>query len=79
MRNSFLYFVYSVHIMSCIWFYVAKFNDHEGNWAEEAGLFEETGGHQYLVSFYWSMQTITRVGFGDISISLIEEYVIALI
>ena len=34
--------------------------------------------YKYLVSFYWAMQTITTVGFGDISIGLQEEYLLAL-
>ena len=74
-----LLFLYPVHIMACLWFYVANFNQDPGCWANGIGLFEETRNRQYLVSIYWSMQTITTVGFGDIGISLMEEYILALI
>ena len=73
-----VYFLYPVHIMACLWFYVASFNNDPNCWANGIGLFDATAGSQYLVSFYWAMQTITTVGFGDIGISLLEEYLLAL-
>ena len=74
-----IYFLYPVHIMACLWFYVASFNGDPDNWAEGLGLFAMDWHMQYIVSFYWSMQTITTVGFGDIGIGLLEEYQLALI
>ena len=74
-----VYFLYPVHIMACVWFYVASFNRDPNSWAEGVGLFQDPWNMQYLVSFYWSMQTITTVGFGDISIGLLEEYLFALL
>ena len=79
LKLVFVYFLYPVHIMGCIWFYVASFNNDPGCWASGQNLFEEGPDIQYLVSFYWSMQTITTVGFGDISISLLEEYILAIV
>lgn len=32
-----------------------------------------------MVSFYWAFQTITTVGFGDISIGMTSEYVLSLL
>ena len=64
--------------MACLWFYVASFNNDPNCWANSIGLFDVGRSYQYLVSFYWAMQTITTVGFGDIGISLEEEYLLAL-
>ena len=50
-----LLFIYPVHIMACLWFYVASFNKDPGCWANGIGLFEENRHRQYLVSIYWSM------------------------
>ena len=35
--------------------------------------------YQYMVSVYWAFQTVTTVGFGDIGISLLEEYILSII
>ena len=64
--------------MACIWFYIASFNSKPDCWAAGLDLFETGTWYKYLVSLYWSMQTITTVGFGDISIGLLEEYILAL-
>ena len=39
-----LYFLYPVHIMACLWFYVASFNKDPNCWAEGIGLFTEKMG-----------------------------------
>lgn len=60
--------LYLVHLFSCIWFYVANFDQTIKTWASEQGLFDKPPMFQYLVSIYWSFQTVTTVGFGDIAI-----------
>ena len=40
-----IYFLFPLHIMSCLWFYVASFNQDPGNWAEGIGLFETPWHH----------------------------------
>ena len=34
-------FLYPVHIMACLWFYVASFYGDPNSWANGIGLFEE--------------------------------------
>lgn len=39
----------------------------------EGGVDEMTKADQYLTSFYWTVQTITTVGYGDTSINTKTE------
>jgi voltage-gated potassium channel Kch len=40
---------------------------------------EETSGKKFLVAFYWSLQTIFTVGYGDISPVTLYERLFAMI
>lgn len=56
----------SVHIVACMWVFTAAFGDtFEGTWME--GLEEMPKGELYLTSFYFTITTLTTVGYGDIS------------
>ena len=57
------------HIVACLWVFFAGFSeDYKNTWME--GEFSEMSAkEQYLVSFYWTVTTITTVGYGDISIT----------
>ena len=62
-----LIFLLIGHIVSCLWIFVAKFQNYEGTWMED-GAAEMTDYNQYLTAFYFTVQTITTVGYGDTSI-----------
>jgi hypothetical protein len=56
-----------VHLMSCFWFLIAKFDDfNPDTWVYRLGIIDSTPWYQYLVSLYWAFQTLTTVGFGDV-------------
>ena len=70
-RLFFITFVFLMvtHIVACLWVFFAGFSgDYKNTWME--GEFSEMSAkEQYLVSFYWTVTTITTVGYGDISIT----------
>ena len=49
-----------------MWFFAAKWYDFsEDTWIYRKGLIDASNAKQYLVSFYWSLQTVLTVGYGD--------------
>ena len=68
-----------VHLVSCIWVMVARFsNDINETWMSD-GYIELSPYEQYLTSFYFTITTITTVGYGDISINTWIEKIIVII
>ena len=60
--------LFLTHITGCFWFFQAKFNFFPDNcWVVQKEKLYETPFKQYIISFYWAFQTLTTVGFGDIS------------
>jgi hypothetical protein len=70
---------YLVHIFACLWFFVANFEKKEDCWADGIDLWDKPPTYQYMVSVYWAFQTVTTVGFGDIAITQLEEYILCII
>ena len=68
--------VYLVHLFACIWFFTAGFTRKYDSWVDMLGLWDEPANFKYLVSVYWAFQTVTTVGFGDIGITHLEEYLL---
>ena len=69
------------HFVCCIWIFTAKTFKSEENigWIESGGFEELSMGQLYITSFYFSVTTITTVGFGDISGTSTPERWICLI
>ena len=63
----FLIFVGLVHILSCLWFFMSRISDDLENWVVKYKIQDRPIGSQYLASFYWTITTLTTVGYGDIT------------
>jgi len=70
-----LAFFILIHISACLWIMTATFvGDHgvDGTWME-GDIDEMPHSEQYLTSIYFTVTTITTVGYGDISIGSKSE------
>jgi hypothetical protein len=58
-----------IHIVACLWIMTASVNETtEGTWME-GEISEYEPSQIYLTSVYFTVTTITTVGYGDVSIS----------
>lgn len=68
------------HLAACCWFFTAAAASFPaGNWAERAGIVGASPFDQYARSLYWTITTMTTVGFGDITPSRTPEYLVAMV
>ena len=58
-------FIMMCHIVSCLWVLAATIHDStDGTWVED---FDELGSLElYLTSMYFTVETISTVGYGDV-------------
>lgn len=60
------------HFVSCLWYFIGDIQDeNEDSWImrtwPDDSIYNESVGTRYAVSFYFSISTLTTVGFGDIT------------
>jgi hypothetical protein len=72
----FIFFILC-HIATCLWIIIPSLHttekDYAGTWME--GSNNLTSSQLYAKSFYWTITTITTVGYGDISGTNVTEWV----
>lgn len=73
-RLCFFFFisVMFIHIITCLWviipsMYIIDDEDYEGTWISDYHELGYNSLELYAVSMYWTVTTITTVGYGDIS------------
>ena len=74
-----LSFFMIIHIVACLWIMTVQFYESaEGTWME-GDIVEMPPGEKYLTSMYFTVTTITTVGYGDVTISTKLEKVFCIV
>jgi len=74
-----LLFLILCHIVSCFWVLCAVFDEvTEESWIVSNGFQDMDNYELYFTSFYFTVTTITTVGFGDISATNTVERIICI-
>jgi hyperpolarization activated cyclic nucleotide-gated potassium channel 2 len=56
------------HLSACIWFLMAKLQDMNPDcWVTRMGFIDFEPFDVYIVAYYWTLTTVTTVGYGDVS------------
>mmetsp|Transcript_16211 Transcript_16211/g.23456 ORF Transcript_16211/g.23456 Transcript_16211/m.23456 type:complete len:616 (-) Transcript_16211:47-1894(-) len=71
---SLLTFVVVLHVICCLWVFIGKFNyTEEFNWIKYYGYENSSNFELYAVSMYFSVTTLTTVGYGDLKATNTSE------
>lgn len=72
-----LLILFACHWMACLWGLLPSLEgDGAYTWVMKAGIEDLDAYTLYTVSFYFSVYTITSIGFGDITAANADEYLV---
>ena len=64
------------HVSACLWYFLARTDDLSPNCWVVSGGYETAGSSElYLLGFYFTVTTVTTVGYGDMSAGTDKERV----
>lgn len=63
---SFLSIFLFCHISSCFWYMAADLNEDPENWVAVFSFTDQSNVDCYIASFYYIVQTVVTVGYGDL-------------
>jgi len=69
---SFIIFIMFSHFSACFWIFTAEVSEEgeqvsDDNWIHSGDYQKLTNSQLYITSFYFTITTMTTVGYGDIS------------
>lgn len=74
----FVFFTMTVHVFTCVWIIAAKMDpDKDNTWITNYGDTSREG--LYTTALYYTITTITTVGYGDITPNTFLEKIIGII
>jgi Ion transport protein/Cyclic nucleotide-binding domain len=69
-----------IHLLACMWFQVAAIEDYpKDSWVVLSGIKDAEVSSQYIRALYWTITTMTTIGYGDITPSRDLEYIVAMV
>ena len=69
----FTYFLL-IHLVACMWVFIGTLDITSMNWVLVGNYDEYSNQDLYLVSLYWTITTVSTVGYGDIvPVNLVEK------
>ena len=70
---------FMTHLVSCAWYYSSYITSFiPESWVSRMGMIEASLTDLYIRSIYWTITTMTSVGYGDITPAWRAEYIIAM-
>ncbi|CAD8119378.1 unnamed protein product [Paramecium sonneborni] len=71
----FLDMVILTHIFACLWFWIARIDEfNQDTWVIREKVYDFNIEKQYIICFYWAIQTVTVIGYGDIAAHTSYEF-----
>ncbi|KAM3146406.1 hypothetical protein pb186bvf_001375 [Paramecium bursaria] len=68
------------HVFCCIWIWSSRIQGFGPNtWMNVYDMLDESDYRVYLTAFYWSFETVTVIGYGELKPSCWLEYIISII
>ena len=70
-----------IHTLACCWIFLAYENqtNFEPNWIDDNGFKDKSINELYIIAVYFTVTTITTVGYGDISATETNERILGIV